>query len=273
MKNNHFIFLVLVFTMFLNACNTNNLKAQGNGLPAPEVQEPKAYELPRTQVIQISNSETDTLNTLYIKLPVGYEKNTDLEYPVIYFTNPLENIERLSALSEHLIKDVIIVGLTWSKGINYGNLDSYVKFLRNDAFKVIENNYRADANRRTYFGYSAAALVGTYILSKHTNTFENYILGAPVLGVDHEIIQKIYEIESTTAEERKKLNANVFFTYGSLEDEKDIEGFKKFINMLKNINDGNLTVEHVVIEGLDHITAVPMAALRSMYWLSDLIKE
>jgi len=234
---------------------------------------PKAYEMPRTQVIQVSNSETDTLNTLYIKLPVGYEKNTDLEYPVIYFTNPLENIERLSALSEHLIKDVIIVGLTWSKGINYGNLDSYVKFLRNDVFKMVESKYRANAERRTYFGYSAAALVGTYILSKHTNTFENYILGAPVLGVDHEIIQKIYELESTTAEKRKKLKANVFFTYGSLEKEKDIKGFKKFINMLKNINDGNLTVEHVVIKELDHRTAVPMAAVRSMYWLAGLLKK
>jgi len=233
----------------------------------------KAYEMPRTQVIQINNSETDALNTLYIKLPKGYEKNTDLKYPVLYFTNPLENIERLSALSGHLIKDVIIVGLTWSKGINYGNLDSYVKFLRNDVFKMVESKYRADAERRTYFGYSAAALVGTYILSKHSNAFENYILGAPVLGVDHEVIQKIYELESTTAEKRKKMKANVFFAYGTLEKKKDIQGFKNFINMLENINDGNLTVEHVVIEGEDHRTAEPIAAIRSMYWLAGLLKK
>ena len=181
MKNTNLLILILFISL-------NTVFAQDDTA--------KAYEMPRTQVIQINNSETDALNTLYIKLPVGYEKNKHLKYPVIYFTNPLENIERLSALSGHLIKDVIIVGLTWSKGINYGNLDSYVKFLRNDVFKMVESKYRANAERRTFYGYSAAALVGTYILSKHTNTFENYILGAPVLGVDHEVIQKIYELES-----------------------------------------------------------------------------
>ena len=231
----------------------------------------KAYEMPRTQVIQISNSETDTLNTLYIKLPEGYEKNTDLKYPVIYFTHPVEHIEILSAVSEILIEDVIIVGLTWSKGINYGNLDSYVNFLRNDVFKMVESNYRADADRRTYFGYSSGALVGAYILSKHPNTFKNFILGSPALGVDHEVIRKIYELESTTAEERKKLNANVFISYGILEG-KDIPHFEKFITMLKSINDESLTLQHVVVEG-DHQTSFPMTAIRSIYWLSELIKE
>ncbi len=231
----------------------------------------KAYEMPRTQVIQISNSETDTLNTLYIKLPEGYEKNTDLKYPVIYFTHPVEHIEILSAVSEILIEDVIIVGLTWSKGINYGNLDSYVNFLRNDVFKMVESNYRADADRRTYFGYSAGALVGAYILSKHPNTFKNFILGSPALGVDHEVIQKIYEIESTTAEERKKLNANVFISYGILE-EKDTPHFEKFITMLKSINDESLTLQHIVVEG-NHHTAFPMTAVQSVIWLSELLKK
>ncbi|WP_024772997.1 alpha/beta hydrolase [Aquimarina macrocephali] len=273
MKNNNFIIKkeniktakLLILTC---ALSLNTVFAQENKVN-DDTQ--KAYEMPRTQVIQISNSETDTLNRLYIKLPKGYEKNTDLEYPVIYFTFPKEYIEILSAVTEILIEDVIIVGLTWSKGINFGNLDSYVNFLRNDAFKVIENNYRADANRRTYFGYSAGALVGAYILSKHPNTFKNFILGSPALAVDHEVIQKIYEIESTTAEERKKLNANVFISYGILE-EKDTPHFEKFITMLKSINDESLTLQHIVVEG-DHQTSSPMTAIRSIYWLSDLIKE
>jgi len=67
----------------------------------------KTYEMPRTQVIQVSNSETDTLNTLYIKLPEGYEENNDIEYPVIYFTHPVQHVEILSATTELLIEDVI----------------------------------------------------------------------------------------------------------------------------------------------------------------------
>ena len=255
--------LILTFALSLNTVFAQENKVNDDTQ--------KAYEMPRTQVIQISNSETDTLNTLYIKLPEGYEENTDLEYPVIYFTHPELHIEILSAASEYQIEDVILVGLTWQKGMNYGNLDSYVNFIRNDVFKMVESNYRADADRRTYFGYSSGALVGAYILSKHPNTFENFILGSPALGVDHEVIQKIYELESTTAEERKKLNANVFISYGTLEGE-DIPHFEKFITMLKSINDESLTLQHVVVEG-NHQTALPMTTVRSVTWLASLLKE
>jgi len=272
MKDYNFTYFLLLFAIFLNACDSNDQKAKDNGLPTSEVVELKAYEMPRTQIIQVSNSETDTLNTLYVKLPVGYEKNTDLEYPVIYFTHPVQHIEILSAVTENLIEDVIIIGLTWQKGMNYGNLDSYVNFIRNDVFKMVESKYRADADRRTYFGYSSGALVGAYILSKHPNTFENFILGSPALGVDHEVIRKIYELQSTTAEDRKKLNANVFISYGTLEG-KDSPHFEKFITMLKNINDESLTVQRTIIEGGNHQTAFPMTVVRSVTWLSDLIKE
>jgi len=233
----------------------------------------KAYEMPRTQVIPIYNSETKAQDTLYIKLPEGYVENNDIEYPVIYFTHPVQHIEILSAATENLIEDVILVGITWQKGMKFGKEDSYLNFIRNDVFKTIENNYRADSGRRTYFGYSAGALVGAYILSTQTNTFKNYILGSPAFGNGPEVTQKVFELESNTAKERKKLNANVFVSYGTLEKEEDIKGFEKFITMLKNINDESLTIQHVVIEGGNHQTAFPMTAVRSVTWLASLLKE
>lgn len=232
----------------------------------------KAYEMPRTQVIPINNSETKAQDTLYIKLPEGYVENNDIEYPVIYFTHPVQHIEILSAATENLIEDVILVGVTWQKGMTFGKVDSYLNFIRNDVFKTIENNYRTDADRRTYFGYSAGALVGAYILSKHPNTFKNFILGSPAFGVDSALTRKIYELESNTAKERKKLNANVFVSYGTLEA-KDNKRFEKFITMLKSINDESLTLQHVVIEGGNHQTAFPMTAVRSVTWLASLLKE
>ena len=275
MKNYNFIFLLLVFALFLNACNTKNQKAKDNGLPTLEVLEHKAYEMPRTQVIPINSSKTKAQDTLYIKLPEGYVENNDIEYPVIYFTHPVQHIEILSALTENLIEDVILVGVPWQKGRMKFKEDqnSYVNFIRNDVFKTIENNYRADADKRTYFGYSFGALVGAYILSKHPNTFENFILGSPAFGYDPGVKQKIFELESNKAKERKKLNANVFVSYGTLEKETDKQHFEEFINMLKNINDESLTLQHGVIEGGNHQTAFPMTAVRSVTWLSNLIKE
>ncbi|NQX82320.1 MAG: alpha/beta hydrolase [Flavobacteriaceae bacterium] len=235
---------------------------------------PKAYEMPRTQVISIYNSATKAQSELYIKLPEGYVENSDIEYPVIYFTHPVQHIEILSALTENLIEDVIIVGIPWLKGMRFNdNKDLYVNFIRNDVFKTIENNYRADTGRRTYFGYSFGALVGAYILAEHPNTFKNFILGSPAFGSSSSATRKIFELESNTAKERKKLNVNVFVAYGTLEKEEDIKGFEKFITMLKNINDESLTLKHVVIEGGTHQTAFPMTAVLSVTWLSGLIKE
>ena len=232
----------------------------------------KAYEMPRTQVIRIHNSETNTQDTLYIKLPEGYEENNDKEYPVIYFTHPVQHIEILSAASENLIEDVILVGVTFQKGMTFRTVDSYMNFIRNDVFKTVENSYRADADRRTYFGYSSGALVGAYILSKHPNAFKNFILGSPALGGDSTVTQKIYELGSNTANGRKELNANVFVSYGTSEKEADKQHFEEFIAILENLDDESLTLEHIVVEG-DHHTSFPMTALRGVTWLSGLIKD
>lgn len=256
--------LILTCVLSLNTVFAQENKVNDNT--------PKAYEMPRTQVIQISNSETDTLNTLYIKLPEGYEENTDLKYPVIYFTHPVEHIEILSAATETLIEDVILVGVTFQKGMTFRTVDSYMNFIRNDVFKTIENSYQADADRRTYFGYSSGALVGAYILSKHPNAFKNFILGSPALGGDPTVTQKIYEFGSNTANGRKELNANVFVSYGTSEKEVDKQHFEEFITILENLDDESLTFKHIVVEG-DHQTSFPMTAIRSVIWLSSLIKE
>lgn len=256
--------LILTCTLSLNT-----VFAQENNVSDDT---PKAYEMPRTQVIPINNSETNAQDTLYIKLPEGYEESNDIEYPVIYFTHPAQHIEILSALTENLIEDVILVGITFQKGMTFRTVDSYMNFIRNDVFKTVENSYRADADRRTYFGYSSGALVGAYILSIHPNAFQNFILGSPALGGDSTVTQKIYEFGSNTANGRKALNANLFVSYGTSEKEADKQHFEEFIAILENLDDESLTFEHIVVEG-NHQTAFPMTALRSVTWLSDLIKD
>lgn len=233
---------------------------------------PKAYEMPRTQVIPIYNSETKAQDTLYIKLPEGYEENRGMEYPVIYFTRPVQHIEILSAATETLIEDVILVGISFQKGMTFRTVDSYMNFIRNNVFKTVENSYRADSDRRTYFGYSSGALVGAYILSIHPNSFQNFILGSPALGGDSTVTQKIYDFGSNTANGPKELNANVFVSYGTSEKEADKQHFEEFIAILENLNDQSLTFEHIVVEG-DHQTSFAMTTVRGVTWLSGLIKD
>ncbi|WP_185235269.1 alpha/beta hydrolase [Teredinibacter franksiae] len=265
-----------------------------------EVGERQLYEMPRTQVIPIQDSQFDRQYELYIKLPEGYDENSKKEYPVIYFTDAVWHIDMLSACTEYLMKDVVLVGISWQKDINgdlmkergahvsrfrdysirkssnlerqakyqFGQANHHLNFIRNDVIKYVENSYRIDPNNRTYFGYSMGGKFGAYILLTQPETFKNYIFGSPSLKGEFSIIS---ELTSNTVPKRKPFNANVFVSYGS--EEKVLgEYVDKFIGILRAKNDKNLYLMHVVVEG-DHQAAFPMTGVRSISWLSGLTMD
>ncbi len=258
-----------------------------------EAGEKKPYELPRTQIIPIQDSDSKGQYELYIKLPEKYSKNNKSTYPVIYIADAVWHIEILSASTEFLIEDAILVGISWQKDIDEdlkkergahvsryrdysikkpnkpdGQAANHLAFIRNDVIQYIESNYRADPDSRTYFGYSLSGLFGAYILLRQPDTFQNYILGSPSIWSDNPYLAKL---GANAALKRKGLNANVFISYGSLE-KKLSKHVDEFIALLKNREDESLSLQHEVIEG-SHQTAFPMTGVRSVTWLSDLIKE
>ena len=259
--------------------------------------ETRDLTLPRIQVVPIKDTQADRQYELYIKLPEEYAKNKDKIYPVIYFTDALWHVELLSASTEFLMEEAILVGISWQKDINadlkkehgehvsryrdysirkssnpgiqskhhLGQTSNHQDFIRNDVIKYVESNYRTNPANRTYFGYSAGSVLGVYILLTQPDTFKNYILGSPAIKDDIPFLSKL---GATAA---KFLNANVFISYGTLEKESG-EHIEKFIAMLKNRNDKSLSLKHPVIEG-NHGTAFPMTGVRSVTWLSNLTKE
>jgi len=204
------------------------------------------FTLSRIKVVPIKDTQSDRQYELYIKLPEGYSKNKDKTFPVIYFTDAMWHIEILSASTDFLMEEAILVGISWQKDIKedllkeegahvsryrdysiskssnperqakyqLGQASNHLDFIRNDVIKTIEKNYRTDPDRRTYFGYSAGGLFGAYILMAQPDTFKNYILGSPSLwrGIPY-----LSELGSNAALKGKGLNANVFLSYGTLE--------------------------------------------------------
>lgn len=265
-----------------------------------EASETGDFTLPGIQVAPINDTQADRKYELYIKLPEEYAKNKDKVYPVIYFTDAMWHIEMLSAATAFLMEDVILVGISWQKNIKeslkkeygvhvsryrdysmkkstnpdiqakhqLGQADNHLDFIRNDVISHIEKNYRADFNRRTYFGYSAGGGFGTYILLTKPDTFKNYILGSPALTGNIPYLSKLV---SNTASEREGLNANVFISYGTQETELG-ENAEKLITMLKTRNDESLSLNHIVVEG-NHQQAFPMTGVRSVTWLSNIQTE
>ena len=256
---------------------------------------PKLYEMPRTQVMPIVDSESGRKYELYIKLPDDYLEDGETVHPVIYFTDAVWHIEMLSASTEYLMENAILVGVSWQKDMKedlveelgahasrfrdysvtelddpdrqakyqMGQAGDHLNFIRRDVITHIEKSYRADVGNRTYFGYSLGGVFGAYVLVSEPETFSNYILGSPALRGDIPFLSNLKSKRGTS------LNARVFISCGELEVE--LCGYvDEFVGLLNNPGDQSLSLRHVVLEG-SHQTAFPRAALRSIAWLSDLV--
>ena len=261
-----------------------------------EASETRDLTLPKIQVVPIKDTQADRQYELYIKLPEGYTKNKDKNYPVIYFTDADTHIELLSG-TEFLMEEVILVGISHQKDINtdlgehdsrardysiskssnperqakyqFGQASNHLTFIRNNVIKFIESNYRTDPDNRTYFGFSLGGLFGTYILMAQPDTFKNYILGSPSLWRD---IPLLFSLENS-ALNSKALEINLFISYGELEKKLAVQ-VDKFITLLKNKKYEALSsIKQVVIKSSGHSDSFPMVGVRSVKWLSNLAKE
>ena len=262
-----------------------------------EAGEHKSYEMPRTEVVPIQDTQADRRYELYIKLPEEYAEDSDKKYPVIYFTDAVWHIDILSAAAEYLMSDVILVGISWQKDIKdsllkeagehvsrnrdytirassnpkiqakyqLGQAGHHLAFIRNDVITYVEKNYRTAPGNRTYFGYSAGGEFGAYVLLTKPDTFKNYILGSPSIKGE---IPYLSKLDSSAASQRNGFNANVFISYGDLEKELGTH-IDQLVALLKNRNDKSLSLTHAVVEG-DHQAAFPITGLRSVTWLSNL---
>jgi len=260
----------------------------------------RAFQIPRTEIVPIQDSATGGHYELYVKLPDGYLEESEADYPVIYFTDADWHIELLSVAQDFLLEDVILVGISWQKDMpkslteevgpyvsrfrdytvvessnaerqakyQFGQAASHLEFIRRDVITYVENNYRANKRNRTYFGYSAGGLFGSYALIAKPDTFKNYILGSPSLKGD---IPYLTEFVSKAESIPEQSSANVYITHGSLEQE--LSGYvDQYIALLKGVFDENLSLSKVAIEG-NHQTAFPMTGVRGVTWLLNLINE
>ncbi|MFK7886556.1 MAG: serine hydrolase [Gammaproteobacteria bacterium] len=292
-------FVILLSTFLMAAC-TSHSQARSSAAPA-------AYAMPNSQVVPIKNSHNGGEYELYIKLPEDYAENQDTAYPVIYYADAVWHLEMLSAATQYMLEDVILVGISWRQDIaddlkeKYGNHASrftdysfwekanpnhpklifgqaknHLAFIRDDVIRYVDDTYRTEPDSRTYFGYSLSGAFGAYALLTQPESFDNYILGSPL---DSGLISYLADIDSELgtfeANNNDSLNANVFIAYGTLEEgapEATDDFIKDFIKLLGNQRKLGLSIQTQALEG-DHETAFPRVSLESVAWLSSLISK
>ncbi len=259
------------------------------------VVEQKAYEMPRTQVVPIKDSNTGRQYELYIRLPEGYSDTVDAPYPVIYATDAAWHMEMLSGSTEYLMQNAIVVGISWqtdlggdrahaSRSRDYtivkyetargptGEAINHLSFIRDDVINYIEKNYRANPHERTYFGYSAGGEFGAYILIAQPDTFNHYILGSPAF--DQQSLAYLEKLAVETTLQQQGLNVAVFLSIGELERSEAMSFTREFESLLQRKKAAGIALTGLeVIENSDHGTAFPETVVRSVKWLSGLTSE
>lgn len=262
-------------------------------LPIKADQEP-AFELPRTQVVEIQDSSTKRVYELHIQLPQNY--SDEKEYSVVYMTDspytfPITTGAARYPVNFKRMENVMFVGISWQKGHTpslsrqrdytptlsspgfkdpSGEAARHLAFIRDDVIPYIEQRFSTDAGNRTYIGNSFGGLFGMYIFLTAPDIFKNYILGSPSVWWDNKYILML---ESKT-KIHQNIETNLFISVGADEipakdsPKNDMVGdAREFYTRLENRNLKKLNVEFRVIENATHATAFPTTAVQGLWWL------
>ncbi|MDO6421560.1 alpha/beta hydrolase [Saccharophagus degradans] len=255
-----------------------------------------SFSLPRTEVVDLVDTETKRVYEIHIQHPRHYSKKH--KYPVVYMTDspytfPIVTGSARYPINSGKMEDLMFVGISWQKGHHgglsrqrdytptpsspgfkdpSGKAQEHLNFIRNDVFKYIEGRFNTDPARRTYIGNSFGGLFGAYILSKSPALFNNYILGSPSMWWDSDyMMQQQYDLGLN-------YEGNIFISVGALETKKSkstqhdmVLGAQTLYSLLAKNKSPALDVELRVIPHANHETAFPTAAIQGLWWLFEVM--
>ncbi|MEJ2050476.1 MAG: alpha/beta hydrolase-fold protein [Calditrichota bacterium] len=234
--------------------------------------------LTNTELLELASSYTGQKYKIKIKLPRGYEKGTE-KYPVLYVTDAETNFGGVSYIVQRLIKDklippILVVGIAY--GTDYrtfyslrsrdltptedknlrmggkvdptGGADNFSRFLKNELFPFIQENYRVRKENRALFGHSYGGLYGCYVFLNQPELFNKYLLLSPSLWYDDYILLSMVKNTDLLLRPTK-----LFLASGKLEGRIDTLQVN-FVNSLKTKDLRNLSLKSEVLENETHRT-------------------
>ncbi len=112
-------------------------------------------------------------------------------------------------------------------------------------------------------GYPVGGLFAVYVLFHQPELFESYLIGAPGLDWDHDVVWKF---EQEFAQAHKDLQARVFLTVGLL-DERNVPNVQKLDELFRSRKYGNLVWHTQFFPEETHNSAIALSLTRGIRWL------
>lgn len=218
---------------------------------------------------------------LYISVPDNYD-TSDKKYPVLYLLDGDVAFGMAASIARYLqfgntIPELIVVGIGY--GVlkkNAGNMrrrdytissrigrsgtggaPKFREFLKEELIPFIDSTYRTEPNNRTINGYSLGGLFAIYTLFTEPGLFNQYIIGSPHLYWDE---YRIFTIQEEAFEKMDDIEAKVFISVGSEEDEeKYFNPIDEMVTLIDEKGYESLKMEAKVFDGGTHLICPPEA--------------
>ena len=272
---------------------------------------PSPYVLDDTEVRTLHADGTDRDYQVLVSLPPSYRKDPNRRYPVIFVTDANYAFPLIRSIGRRVgdhgdgTEDFILVGLAYAVGetpeysrrrdytptphgsadavsdmpgrpVVYGESDLYRRFIKEQVFPLIAENYRADMSRKIYTGHSYGGLLGLDMLIADPGMFQYYILGSPSLQFDRQVeFTRMHKATSTL----KDMPANVLMVLGAYETLEPsshdprynrsvdmVRNARRFMDQLKAKRYPGLHIQMTTIPDEDHLTVFPSVITRGLLW-------
>lgn len=213
---------------------------------------------------------------IYVQVPSDYER-TQHAYPLLLVLDGEWLFEPARAqvrfLSEHPamgfeIPKMIVVGIeNIDRDPDYvptpdpgeeivfptaGQADRFLAFLRDELFPLLESEYRLATSGRTVIGWSFGGLCALYAAIAVPELFDAYLCIGPAIWWDDELVVKRFG--RATFDRPKRM----VITLGA--DEVDgwvYDSTQKLLTQLEENPKENLSVTHLMFEGVGHTLGIP----------------
>lgn len=250
-----------------------------------------AFEIPRSDTVELEDKSSGRVYPLTIKLPKSYKKNPNKNYPVVYTMDGSYSFQIISGATRYpmnagFMREAIIVAIGYAKGEagvasrirdftpvyakswrrETGQAKAHVEFISSAVFTYIENNYRASKTDRTFVGNSLGGLLGAYIIYNRADMFASYIIGSPSIWFNNNYLlsQPVNAI---------KKSIKVYISVGALEHPEYgsrydmVAGAKSLAEILTKANAEKITLKLSLVNGAHHDAAFPTTAIQGLDWI------
>ena len=274
--------LILCLSMvILSACQSNSPKAAGEYHAVLPLDHLPALS---GDYFKFDSRAVGRPFHIYVRLPQGYDADSDVMYPVVYVLDgdslfPILAANHLFLNYDEALPEAIVVGIAYGafdrainkRGFDFsapapdaridqGGAPAFHTFLESELIPAIEKRYQADGSRRILFGQSRGGYMVLYSAFTDPDLFWGRIANNPVLVPGRE--RFFSEAAIATRDD-----LGLVVTSGSRDRPQYREPALEWFAAWAERNDAPWALKTVTIEGATHSADSARSYRLAMLWL------